>query len=42
METTPAVDLATAEAEAGLPEIGDHSRFDALMQVLRNWVTAQV
>lgn len=41
METTPAVDLAAAEAEVDLPEIGDRTRYDALMQVLRNRVTVR-
>ena len=40
-ETTPAVDLAAAEAEVDLPDIGDRSRYDALMQVIRNRVTVR-
>ena len=40
-ETTPAVDLAEAEAEVDLPEIGDRTRYDALMQVIRNRVTVR-
>ena len=30
----PAVNLSEAEAEVDLPEIGDESRYDALMQVM--------
>lgn len=41
METTPAVDLAQAEAEVDLPEIGDRTRYDALMEVIRNRVTVR-
>jgi nitroreductase len=40
-DTTPAVDLDAAEAEVDLPEIGDTSRYDALMQVIRNRVTVR-
>ena len=40
-DTTPAVDLEIAEAEIDLPEIGDLSRYDALMQVIRNRVTVR-
>ena len=40
-DTTPAVDLAEAEAAVDLPEIGDESRYDALMQVIRNRVTVR-
>ena len=40
-DTTPAVDLAAAEAEVDLPEIGDRSRYDALMQTMRNRVTVR-
>ncbi len=40
-ETTPAVDLDEAEAEVDLPEIGDRTRYDALMQVIRNRVTVR-
>lgn len=38
---TPAVDLEEAEALVDLPEIGDTSRYDALMQVIRNRVTVR-
>ena len=40
-ETTSAVDLDAAEAEVDLPAIGDRSRYDALMQVIRNRVTVR-
>ena len=40
-DTTPAVDLTEAEAEVDLPEIGDRTRYDALMQVIRNRVTVR-
>jgi 5,6-dimethylbenzimidazole synthase len=40
-DTAPAVDLAQAEAEVDLPQIGDTSRYDALMQVIRNRVTVR-
>ena len=40
-DTTPAVDLSAAEAEVDLPEIGDRSRYAALMQVIRNRVTVR-
>ena len=40
-DTTPAVDLAAAEAEVDLPAIGDRSRYDALMQTMRNRVTVR-
>ena len=40
-DTAPAVDLSAAEAEVDLPEIGDRSRYDALMQVIRNRVTVR-
>lgn len=40
-DTTPAVDLDDAEAQVDLPEIGDTSRYDALMQVIRNRVTVR-
>ncbi|MGB3245753.1 MAG: nitroreductase family protein [Sulfitobacter sp.] len=40
-DTDPAVDLAQAEAEVDLPVIGDESRYDALMQVIRNRVTVR-
>lgn len=39
--TAPAVDLDEAEAELDLPPLGDRSRYDALMQVLRNRVTVR-
>ncbi len=38
---TPAVDLTEAEARVDLPEIGDRSRYDALMQVVQNRVTVR-
>jgi nitroreductase len=40
-DETAAVDLEAAEAEVDLPEIGDRSRYDALMQVMRNRVTGR-
>lgn len=40
-DTTPAVELAEAEAQVDLPEIGDRTRYDALMQVIRNRVTVR-
>lgn len=40
-DTTPAVDLEAAEAEVDLPEIGDRTRYDALMQTMRNRVTVR-
>lgn len=40
-ETTPAVDLDEAQALVDLPPIGDRSRYDALMQVIRNRVTVR-
>ena len=40
-ETTPYVDMQDAEAEVDLPEIGDRSRYDALMQVIKNRVTVR-
>jgi len=40
-DTTPAVDLAAAEAEVDLPQIGDRTRYDALMEVIRNRVTVR-
>ena len=40
-DTTPAVDLTEAEAEVDLPEIGDESRYDALMQTISNRVTVR-
>jgi 5,6-dimethylbenzimidazole synthase len=41
METDPAVNLTEAEAEVHLPRIGDTSRYDALMEVIRNRVTVR-
>lgn len=40
-DTTPAVDLTDAEAQVDLPEIGDLTRYDALMQTMRNRVTVR-
>lgn len=40
-DTTPAVDLDNAEAEIDLPDIGDRTRYDALMQVIRNRATVR-
>ncbi len=40
-DTSPAVDLQEAEAEVDLPEIGDRSRYNALMQTMRNRVTVR-
>lgn len=40
-ENEPAVDLAAAELEVDLPEIGDETRYDALMQTIRNRVTVR-
>lgn len=40
-DTTPAVDLAEAEAEVDLPEIGDLSRYEALIHTMRNRVTVR-
>lgn len=40
-ETTPAVDLAEAEAEVDLPPIGSRHRYDALMEVIRNRITVR-
>ena len=40
-DTTPAVDLETAEAEVDLPDIGDRERYDALMRTMRNRVTVR-
>ncbi len=40
-ETTPAVDLAEAEAQVDLPPLGSQERYDALMQVVRNRVTVR-
>ncbi|MEM9247995.1 MAG: nitroreductase family protein [Pseudomonadota bacterium] len=41
VDVTPAVELDAAEAEVDLPEIGDRTRYDALMQVIRNRVTVR-
>ncbi|MGI9400081.1 MAG: nitroreductase family protein [Rhizobiaceae bacterium] len=38
---SPAVDLEAAEAEIDLPEIGDTTRYHALMQNIRNRVTVR-
>lgn len=38
---TPAVDLTEAEDAVDLPQIGDRTRYDALMQVIRNRVTVR-
>lgn len=40
-DTTPAVDLSVAEAAVDLPEIGDTTRYEALMQTVRNRVTVR-
>ncbi len=40
-ETTPAVDIAAAQAEVDLPALGDRTRYDALMEVIRNRVTVR-
>jgi 5,6-dimethylbenzimidazole synthase len=40
-DTTPAVDLAEAEALVDLPEIGDRARYEPLMQTIRNRVTVR-
>ena len=40
-DTKPAVDLDSAEMLVDLPEIGDQSRYDALMQTIRNRVTVR-
>jgi 5,6-dimethylbenzimidazole synthase len=40
-ETTPAVDMGKAKADVDLPEIGDTTRYDALMEVIRNRVTVR-
>ncbi|MEM7269590.1 MAG: nitroreductase family protein [Pseudomonadota bacterium] len=37
----PADELESAEAEVDLPEIGDRSRYDALMQVIKNRITVR-
>lgn len=40
-DTDPAVELEAAEREVDLVPIGDRSRYDALMQVVRNRVTVR-
>lgn len=40
-DTNPAVDLEMAEQQVDLPEIGDTSRYDALMETIRNRVTVR-
>lgn len=40
-DMTPAVDLTDAESLVDLPEIGDETRYDALMQVIRNRITVR-
>jgi len=40
-ETEPAVDLNAAEQLVDLPEIGDQTRYDMLMQTIRNRVTVR-
>ncbi|MEL6963644.1 MAG: nitroreductase family protein [Pseudomonadota bacterium] len=40
-DTEPLVELAKAEAEVDLPEIGTRDRYDALMDVVRNRVTVR-
>ncbi len=40
-ETTPAVNLDEAEGIVDLPKIGDRSRYDALMETIRNRVTVR-
>ena len=40
-DTNPAVDLEMAEQQVELPEIGDTSRYDALMETIRNRVTVR-
>jgi 5,6-dimethylbenzimidazole synthase len=40
-DTTPAVDLAEAEALVDLPEIGNRGRYQPLMQTIRNRVTVR-
>jgi len=40
-DTSPAIDLASAEEEVDLPPIGDRARYDALMEVVRNRVTVR-
>lgn len=40
-ETTPAIDMEAAQAQVDLPEIGDTTRYNALMEVIRNRVTVR-
>ena len=40
-ETTPAVELNSAEEAVDLPEIGDTTQYDALMKTVRNRVTVR-
>lgn len=40
-ETTPAVDLDSAQSAVDLPEIGDTSQYDALMKTVKNRVTVR-
>jgi len=40
-DTSPAVDIDDAEAQVDLPEIGDTTRYEALMHVIRNRVTVR-
>ncbi|MEM8630936.1 MAG: nitroreductase family protein [Pseudomonadota bacterium] len=40
-DVTPAVDLSAAEEAVDLPDIGDETRYEALMQVVRNRVTVR-
>ena len=40
-DTKPAVDLEMAEQQVDLPEIGDTSRYDALMETISNRVTVR-
>ncbi|MCG6902261.1 MAG: nitroreductase family protein [Rhodobacter sp.] len=40
-DTGPAVELSEAEQQVDLPEIGDTTRYDALMQTIRNRVTVR-
>ncbi len=40
-DTTPAVDLEDAEMQVDLPEIGDLTRYNVLMQTIRNRVTVR-
>ena len=39
--TEPDFDLANAEAEVDLPDIGTRDRYDALMEVMRNRITVR-